>query len=245
MSQVAARLQHMENTPKLPEWARDLFVFDTETTGVNTDTARIVSAYIGRLDASGAVTAERSWLIDPGVEIPWQAQKVHGISTEQARAEGQQAPEAVAEIVAALSAALERGVPVVAYNAPYDFSIVHSEALRYGVVPLVNPSPIIDPLVIDKAVDTYRRGKRTLTVTTEHYGVRLDDAHHASADALAAGRLAQAIAQAYPERLDVSAQQLHTDQIGWAQEQADSFIDYMRKTRGMTDFWTSGSWPVR
>lgn len=235
----------MTDTPALPAWARDLIVFDTETTGVDTRSARIVSAFVGRLDDHGQLLEEHSWLIDPEVEIPWQAQRVHGISTERARREGRRAPEALGEILELLRRAFDSQTPVVAYNAPYDLSILDAEAQRHGLQPLVNPSPVIDPLVIDKAVDRFRRGKRTLTDACHHYGVALDDAHQASADAVAAGLVAQAVAGRFPEQLDIPAQQLHTEQIGWAREQADSFIDYMRNKRGLTDFWTSGAWPVR
>ena len=101
--------------------------------------------------------------------------------------------------LAALADAAGRGLPIVAYNAAYDLTLLEREAARYGIAPLPGPGPVIDPLVIDKAVDRYRRGKRTLTAAAEHYGVALPNAHDAGADAVAAGRVAQAIARAYPE----------------------------------------------
>ena len=65
-----------------------------------------------------------------------------------------------------------------------------------GIAPFSAPrAPVIDPLVIDKAVDRYRKGKRTLEAAAAFYGVPLDDAHDAGADAIAAGRVAQAIAR--------------------------------------------------
>src|SRR5690606_36369725 len=136
---------------------------------------------------------------------------VHGITTEQAQREGRHAAEVVAEITEALRALFAQGVPVVAYNASYDFSLLTYECLRHGITPLEAPAPIIDPLVIDKAVDRYRKGKRTLEVVAEHYKVRLDGAHEASADAIAAGRVAQAIARTFP--LAATARELHTQQI--------------------------------
>ena len=80
---------------------------------------------------------------------------------------------AVAEIIGALADAAGRGLPIVAYNAAYDLSVLEREAERYGLTPLPGPGPVIDPLVIDKAVDQYRRGKRTLTAAAAHYGVAL------------------------------------------------------------------------
>jgi DNA polymerase-3 subunit epsilon len=169
---------------------------------------------------------------------------VHGITTEHAREHGRPAREVVAEITESLRALFAQGLPVVAYNASYDFSLLTHECLRHGIVPLEAPGPIIDPLVIDKAVDRYRRGKRTLEVVAEHYGVPLDGAHEASADAIAAGRVAQAIARSFP--LAESANELHTHQIGWARTQAESLTEYfIRIGRIEPEEALDGTWPVR
>lgn len=225
-------------------WWDTLGVFDLETTGIEVCTSRIVTAFVGVLDSTGQLIEGRSWLADPGVEIPAAASAVHGITTEQARAEGRPASEVVGEIVAALRALGERGIPVTVYNAPYDLSLLRHEAARHGVESWERPFPIVDPLVIDKAVDTYRRGKRTLEVTAAHYGVGLDAAHEASADAVAAGRLAQVLGRRFPAELGVSAARLHELQISWCASQSESFQDYLRRTRDPQAV-IDGGWPVR
>jgi len=224
-------------------WYDELGVFDLETTGIDVETSRIVSATVAVIDADGVVRERTDWLADPGVEIPAQASAVHGITTERARAEGRMAAEVVAEIVASLRSLLERGVAVTVYNAPYDLTLLNREARRHGVAPLSSPAPIIDPLVIDKAVDRYRKGKRTLEFAAQFYGVELLDAHDAGADAIAAGRVAQAIARRYPEKLGADVSELHGLQVGWCADQAASFQEYMRRSR--PDFTTSGAWPER
>lgn len=198
--------------PPLPTWAHAIGVFDLETTGIDVTSDRIVTAHVGLLDADGGVVRARGWLADPGVEIPAGATAVHGITTERARAEGRPAAAVVAEIVEALRALLDAGIPVVAYNAPYDFSLLKYEALRHGVAPILDPAPVIDPLVVDKTYDRYRRGKRTLEVVAAHYAVTLEGAHDAAADAIAAGRVAQALAGRYA--LPPTVQELHAQQIG-------------------------------
>ncbi|HWD61981.1 MAG TPA: exonuclease domain-containing protein [Humibacter sp.] len=228
----------------MKRWHDELGVFDLETTGVDVDTSRIVSAHVGVLDSDGVVIERLDWLVDPGVPIPPGATEVHGITTERARAEGRSAAAAVHEIVAALRALTNRGIPIVAYNAPYDFSLLDREARRHGVEPLHDPAPIVDPLVIDKAVDKYRKGKRTLEMTAGHYGVGLLDAHDAGADAIAAGRVAQAIARAFPVELGVEAAELHDLQVRWCREQADDFQAYMRRVRD-PEFVAVGDWPRR
>ena len=225
-------------------WFDTLGVFDLETTGIDVETSRIVSAHVGVLDGAGALVEEWNWLANPGVEIPVGASAVHGITTERARAEGRPAAEVVGEIIDVLTSLFDRGLAVTIYNAPYDLSLLYHEALRYGLTPLGEPAPIIDPLVLDKAVDRYRKGKRTLEVAAEVYGVSLVDAHDASADAIAAGRVAQAMARLHPEELDVEARLLHLRQVEWCAQQSADFQDYMRRTHN-PDFTTSGLWPVR
>jgi DNA polymerase III epsilon subunit-like protein len=231
-------------TTRAITWCDTLAVFDLETTGIDVETARIVTATLAVLDADGVVQARTDWLVDPGIDIPEPASAVHGITTEHARIYGRVAADAVAEIVAAVRAQLGSGIPLVAYNAPYDLTVLNREARRYGIPPLEAPAPVIDPLVIDKAVDKYRRGKRTLTAAAEHYGVVLDAAHDAGADAIAAGHVAQAIARRFPAELALTVTELHERQIVWCAEHAESFQDYMRRTKDPT-FTTSGAWPER
>lgn len=61
-----------------------LAVFDLETTGVDVTSARIVTAFVGVLSVDGTLISSRSWLADPGVEIPAGAAAIHGITTERA-----------------------------------------------------------------------------------------------------------------------------------------------------------------
>ncbi len=231
----AASVQH-------PGWCDRLAVFDLETTGIDVETSRIVSAYIGVLDAEGTPTGV-AWLADPGVEIPPQASAVHGITTERARSDGRPAVEVIGEIVAVLRSLLARGIPITIYNAAYDLTLLNREAIRYGIEPLDTPTPIVDPLVIDRAVDRYRKGKRTLEIAASLYGVELMDAHDAMADAVAAGRLAQAIGRRYAADLPHDVHALHARQAEWSLESAASFQEYRRRTDPA--FTSSGEWPER
>ncbi|MEO7350243.1 MAG: exonuclease domain-containing protein [Terrimesophilobacter sp.] len=232
-----------ENSETLP-WFHTLGVFDLETTGVDVTTSRIVSANVSVIGPTGETVERTDWLADPGIDIPEQASNVHGITTDVAQRDGRPAAHVVAEIVAAVREVLARGIPLVVYNAPYDLTLLKHEAVRHGIEPLTNPSPVIDPLVIDKAIDKYRRGKRTLEAASAFYGVDLRDAHDAGADALAAGLVAQALAAKYVDQLSISAQELHESQIGWSAEQSASFADYMRRTHNPNFEETSG-WPER
>ncbi|WP_442923418.1 3'-5' exonuclease [Microbacterium sp. JZ31] len=234
----------VEVTPD--RWTSRIGVFDLETTGVDVTQDRIVTAYVGLLDATGRVIHEEHWLADPGMDIPEGATAVHGITTAHARAHGRPAAEVVAEVTAALRTLLSAGIPVVAYNAAYDFSLLKCEGDRHGLQPLDSPAPVIDPLVIDKTLDRYRKGKRTLDVVAAHYAVPLDAAHEASADAIAAGRVALALAERFADRLPDDVLELHTRQIGWAREQAESLTEYFISIGRLEPSEAlNGTWPVR
>lgn len=228
----------------MAHWSDTLAVFDTETTGLDTRFARIVTCFVGVIGQEGDVQESHFWLADPGVEIPEQASAVHGVTTEMAREQGRNAAEVVGEIAEKLTSYLAGGLPVVAYNAAYDFSILHHEMVRYGMAPLSNPRPIIDPLVIDRAVDTYRKGKRTLGMAAAHYLVALEDSHQADADAIAAGRVAQAILRSHADTLTGDAQWLHDQQIEWSRAWAENYQKF-RRGSGDPAFVASGAWPVR
>lgn len=231
----------------LPEWARVVGVFDLETTGIDVENDRIVTAHVGVLDAEGRVIDARDWLADPGIDIPAGAAAIHGVTTPRARAEGAPARAVVAEVIDALRALFTAGIPVVAYNAPFDFSMLKHEAVRHGIPPIDSPSPVIDPLVVDKTHDRYRRGKRTLTAVAAHYAVPLEAAHEACADAVAAGRLALALAERFGSVLPATAVELHTSQIAWARAQAASLTEYFVAI-GRLDATApplDGAWPIR
>jgi DNA polymerase-3 subunit epsilon len=224
-----------------------LAAFDIETTGVDPQSDRIVTAAVS-LVADGQPERDLSWLVDPGIPIPSGAVSVHGVTTEQARAEGRDAGEAVEEITALLADRLLAGVPIVAFNARFDLTILDREASRHGIAPLLDrvggPDAllVVDPLILDKHFDRYRRGKRTLGAVCAHYGVALDEAHAANDDALAAARLAFALGARFPELGSTDLPELHRSQIAWAGEQAASLEEYFRKN-GRAER-VEGAWPI-
>lgn len=223
--------------------------YDLETTAPNPEEARIVTACVVEIDGTGKFPPEaRNWLAKPAVPIPDEAAAIHGITTEKAEADGAEPALVVAEVLAELHTALEAGVPVVAFNAPYDFTVLDRECRRYDLPTLDKLlgrpiAPVIDPYVLDKHLDKYRRGSRTLTATCEHYKVRLDGAHDASFDAVAACRVAWRIAENNPRIGGMDLGVLHGLQVQAKAEQADGFREYLRKQRKPCDD-VRGEWPL-
>lgn len=219
---------------------QDLVGFDLETTGIDVATSRIVTASVVVLDGQNRLTQEHQWLVNPGMEIPAGATAVHRVTTEQAQGQGIAAATAVAEIIDVLTG-LSGAAPIVAFNASYDFSILNAEARRYSLTPFA-PVRVVDPFVLDKQVDRYRRGKRTLQAVSDHYGVVLEHAHTSQADAIACVHIARKLAQNYPE-LALSPEELHQQQVRWAAEQAASLQEFFRRRN--PGAVVDGRWPIQ
>lgn len=217
--------------------------FDLETTGVESETDRIVSAAFVVVGEDGTRVDGHEWLVNPGVEIPASATEVHGITNERVQAEGMPPAQALNNMLLWFNTARARDVPIVVFNAPYDLTMFDREFRRHngrGITPDTFGN-VLDPMIIDKAIDRYRKGKRTLTVTAAHYGIPEEgDAHSAAADALMAGRLAQAMLQ----KLGDSPEDLHRRQIVWARERAESFQDYLRREKGDPSIVINPEWPM-
>lgn len=228
------------------DWTSGTLVsFDLETTGVDPETARIVTASVVVIDGRTGRYQAHEWLADPGIEIPQGAADVHGITTEYARANGRPAREVVGEIAQLIDNTWGHAVPLIVYNAPFDVTMLDREVRRHFGRPWYGPAlPIIDPLVLDRALDTYRKGKRTLTAVSAHYDVPLteSDAHGSTADALAAARVAWKIARRFPDECaDLTALQefQRRSHLAWAEH----FGEYLTKQGKPDD--VSRDWPIR
>jgi DNA polymerase-3 subunit epsilon len=222
--------------------------FDTETTGVDVTVDRIVTAAVVRRDGSG--TEARTWLVDPGVPIPEAATAVHGISTEVARTQGRPAAEALDEVASALVAAWRAGTPVVAFNACYDLSLLDAELRRHALPTVARrlgraAGPVVDPLVLDRALERYRPGKRRLGDLCAVYGVPTPDALHAAhVDVAATLDLLEHIVARYPYLAELDLATLQAYQVHAHLTWAESFNAW-RDQHGLPGPCAELDWPVR
>lgn len=209
-------------------WVEGTFLgFDTETTGVDPQRDRIVTAAVVVRGPGGP--RQRTWLLDPGVEIPAAASEIHGITTDHARAEGAPPRQALEELAGELAAAMAGGTPVVAYNACFDLTLLDHELTRWQLPTLADrlghpAGPVLDPLVLDRALDRMRPGKRRLIDLCRHYGVgALDQLHAAEADVRATLDVLRCLLTAFPELAGQSLAELHELQRTWHREWAQDF----------------------
>lgn len=130
--------------------------------------------------------------------------------------------------------------------------------------------PVIDTMVIDKHVAPFRRrvsetqGPYTLRTSAETYGIGWNEAsaHGARYDAMASARVAWLMGriahtphdqrpdwvrrlrtQYFDDLADVYLDELHNRQMLWADEQARSLQEWLRKSD--PDAVVDGTWPVR
>jgi DNA polymerase-3 subunit epsilon len=218
--------------------------FDLETTGREQAQARIITAaLIDERDRS----LDRTWLVHPGIPIPPESTAVHGITDAQVQASGIDAAVGVDEIARALEACWERGAIVVAYNAQYDFTVLVHELRRNGLRPL-RPGTILDPLVLWRALEKYRKGKKRLADAVERFDVPANVREHdAGADALAALHVMHAVAQLdgiaelqIETNADLMTVQAALHQA-WAEDFAAWFAQRGGDTSGIDDSWPIGA----
>jgi DNA polymerase-3 subunit epsilon len=166
-------------------WTGNCVPYDLETDGKEPDDARIIQWCVGVIGGKAHLPAEGplSWsgLVKPERPIPDEAAGVHGISTEQAAAEGEDRVKAVQAIALHLANKVGGDAPVVGHNLVYDFTVLDREMRRLGIGSLavednefarlgqinvrvdgrqVGSFWAIDTMILDKAVDPFRPGPR-------------------------------------------------------------------------------------
>ncbi|MDF2915871.1 MAG: exo [Microbacterium sp.] len=220
-------------------------VFDTETDGVDLEDTRIITAFIGVMDtATGAVIERHEWVLQPERPIPTVASDIHGYTTERAEREGVGRRLGLLQIAEQLMR-LGLNTPIVAMNAIYDFTILDRELGRVGLDDEFG-SPIelcerdetgaviwplvFDPMVFDRAIDKYRKGKRTLVDLCKVYGVPVEaNAHDAEADCRMAGRVAIKL-MGHSRLQDLTIEEVHRKLIATHRSNSLSLADYWQKT---------------
>lgn len=231
-------------SPKPPErgdhdgWHRlPLASLDFETTGVDPRTDRVLSYAL--LDEPGF---EIIGLVNPGVPIPAEAARVHGI-TEAMLVDAPPSAEGLAVVVDWVQSLVDRGVGLVVFNAAYDLTMLRCEAERHGLAqPDWEGLIVVDPLVVDWAIERGGLGPRRLTDVAAYYGIAVDNAHDASCDARAARDVAVELAARHPHVGTLSLADLMNHQRGWFAERAADWNAYAQRVGRSTDDPTG--WPI-
>ena len=178
-------------------------IFDTETTGLPknwnapiTDTdnwPRCVQIAWQLHDGMGQMIDHQDYLIKPdGFNIPYDAEQIHGISTELALAKG----EDLENVLERFNEALASAAHVVGQNLGFDLNIMGCEYYRAGMDKVLEAKPVLDTCTEKTAelcqIPGGRYGKFKLPTLTElHqqlFGNGFEEAHNATADVEATTR---------------------------------------------------------
>jgi len=178
-------------------------IFDTETTGLPKrwdapisdidNWPRCIQIAWQLHDSMGNLIDHQDYLIKPdGFNIPFDAERIHGISTELAMEQG----VPLAGVLEKFNAALAQATFVVGQNIGFDINIMGCEFHRYGVNTQLAQLPVLDTCTEVTAellqLPGGRGGKYKLPNLTElHqylFGIPFAEAHNATADVEATTR---------------------------------------------------------
>ena len=216
-----------------------LVVIDSETTSAQPEEPRVVTAFLGLWDSEeDRFVQYLDFLVNPGVDIPEEASAIHGISNEQA-SKGMD-PVEFLELFHYVAHDWAE-YPHVLYNAPYDLSVLNAELERYGYKAFDwTKRHIIDPLVLERHFNKYKKGKKRLMDVAEQRGITLDESrlHSADYDAEVTARIAvQQIAEwGLPT---------NEEQAEWHRAWAVDFESYLRRVKNDPELVIDTAWPTR
>ena len=178
-------------------------IFDTETTGLPkrwdapiTDTRnwpRCIQIAWQLHDEMGKIIEHQDYLVQPdGFNIPYDAERIHGISTELAQANG----VPLTKVLEKFNAALSKAKFIVGQNLNFDVNIMGCEFYRMNMESPMGTMPVLDTCTEVTAsllkLPGGRGGKFKLPTLTElHqylFNVPFSEAHNAAADVEATTR---------------------------------------------------------
>ncbi len=189
-------------------------VVDTETTGLDPQQNRIIEiAWV--LFENGQVTHSQARLCSIIEPLPPEITRITGINASMLEGQPEFSTHASDFIVACSKASY-----LVAYNVPFDRAFIGSEFERAGQeVPAL---PWLDPCVYIKEIDKFKKGKK-LSDAAARWGVELDGAHRALADATAAGKL---FLKLMPHLKADSVEEMLAVENAWRAKQQKEYEEY-------------------
>ena len=175
-------------------------IFDTETTGLPQNYSapitdldnwpRLVQLAWQLHDHTGKLTSHGNFIVKPeGFTIPFNSEKVHGISTERALKEGHDLEFVLREF----RKDIDKAYFLIGHNVSFDEKVMGAEFLRKKVASAIMDKPKIDTK--DESTEYCAipgaRGYKWPTLSELHkklFGVDFEDAHDAAADVEATTR---------------------------------------------------------
>jgi DNA polymerase-3 subunit alpha len=205
-------------------------IFDTETTGLPknwkapiTDTdnwPRCVQIAWQLHDEMGELIEDQNYLIKPdNFEIPYESQKIHGISTELALEDG----KALDEVLEKFNQSLEKSSFVIGHNVGFDINVIGCEFYRQQLKNSLSSKKLLDTCTENTALlcelPGGRGGKYKLPTLIELHEFLFDtsfkEAHNATADV-------EATARCFLELIRI--RRFNEDQLGVTNDYFETYI---------------------
>jgi len=220
---------------------------DLETTGPDPYEAVPVSFALVMFFEPGVAERVRTGLVQPGLPIPPEATAVHGITDEAVAERGGDLFRFTEGVLGYLLDATRDGVPLVGMNLRYDLTVMDQltrRFMKHGLIELGFETPVLDALVLDRHVDRYRKGRRTLGALADHYGLAPRPEHDPVADVFAARWVVGRIADRNPELRTLDITEVHTIEQAAHYEWATSYnayrVEHGQEPLGATEY----GWPL-
>lgn len=171
-------------------------VFDTETTGLpqnfnaplsdSDNWPRMVQIAWQLHDENGELIENQDYIIKPeGYDIPFNATRIHGISTKMAQEQGRDLQEVLEEF----TEVLKKTKVVAGHNIDFDYKIVGAELFRKGIENTLEKTPSADTMELGTDFCQLSGGKngrykspKLEELYEKLYGKKFDEAHNAAAD---------------------------------------------------------------
>ena len=171
-------------------------VFDTETTGLpnnfnapvsdSNNWPRMVQIAWQLHDENGHLLENQDYIIKPdGFDIPFNASRIHGITTKLANEEGRDLTEVLLEF----NEVLKKAQFGVGQNVEFDYKIVGAEFFRLQIENTLDSMPQADTMIFGTeftAIPSGKEGKykspKLEEIYQKLYGHKFEEAHNAAAD---------------------------------------------------------------
>ena len=171
-------------------------IFDTETTGLpqnfnaplsdSDNWPRMVQIAWQLHDENGELIENQDYIIKPeGYDIPFNATRIHGISTKMAQEQGRDLQEVLEEF----TEVLKKTKVVAGHNIDFDYKIVGAELFRKGIENTLEKTPSADTMELGTDFCQLSGGKngrykspKLEELYEKLYGKKFDEAHNAAAD---------------------------------------------------------------
>ena len=171
-------------------------IFDTETTGLpqnfnaplsdSDNWPRMVQIAWQLHDENGELIENQDYIIKPeGYDIPFNATRIHGISTKMAQEQGRDLQEVLEEF----TEVLKKTKVVAGHNIDFDYKIVGAELFRKGIENTLEKTPSADTMELGTNFCQLSGGKngrykspKLEELYEKLYGKKFDEAHNAAAD---------------------------------------------------------------